>query len=142
MAVTQRRLAARQDTPANVPMPMTLECKVVNTFSERTLTVRLPDKAGGPQRTAWQRAWQGLKQAEEAGWPTRGAQQLYARAVGLGDRIAYATTGGAWDELKFFFPPGEGSVYGQLIGKPGLYAFVTIDWSKGYYMNCTFRHLP
>lgn len=63
---------------------------VLNVFSERTVFVRLPDKAGGPQRTAWQRAFQGLKQAEEEGYPPYGAPHLWASGAGS-DRVAFAT---------------------------------------------------
>lgn len=104
--VTARRIAAHAgDTPANVPIPMTLTCKVINDFANRTLFVRLPDTAGGTQRVAWRRAQQALVQAENEGYQSqRGAPQLWARGVGAGDRIAYGTPGDAWDTLKFFFP--------------------------------------
>jgi hypothetical protein len=114
---------------------------VLNVFSERTVFVRLPDKAGGPQRTAWQRAFQGLKQAEEEGYPPYGAPHLWASGAGS-DRVAFATPGDAWDTLRFFFPVDPGSAYSKLIGKPGLFAWVTVDLSKGYFMGCSFRHRP
>jgi hypothetical protein len=46
----------------------------------------------------------------------------------------------------FFFPPGEQAyvkqAYSMLVGKPGLYALVTVDNAKGFFMNCTFLHRP
>jgi hypothetical protein len=123
---------------------MTLTCKVINDFANRTLFVRLPDTAGGTQRVAWRRAQQALVQAENEGYQSqRGAPQLWARGVGAGDRIAYGTPGDAWDTLKFFFPaPDPAAAYSKLIGKPGLYALVTVDNAKGFFMGCSFLHRP
>jgi hypothetical protein len=62
------------------------------------------------------------------------------------DRIAYGAPGDAYTLKFFFFPPGEQAyvkqAYSMLVGKPGLYALVTVDNAKGFFMNCTFLHRP
>jgi hypothetical protein len=136
--VTARRIAAHQDTAPPVPSPLAIDAICINDFANRTIFVRLPDHTTGSQRIAWSNAFAALQLAEESGYPTRGAPSLGARFQN-NDRIARAVPGDL-ASLKFFFPPDPSSVYSKLIGKPGLYAIVTVDRAFGYFMNCKFLH--
>jgi hypothetical protein len=49
----------------------------------------------------------------------------------------------AGDHLSLLvqFPPGETS-FSQLIGKPGLFAWVSVDRSTGRFIGVKFSHRP
>jgi hypothetical protein len=48
--------------------------------------------------------------------------------------------------LTLLFPFAAGTtgakVYAELVGRPGLYAFVTADKSARYFLGVTFKHRP
>ena len=99
----------------------------------RTLSVRLPQTEVGYSRLLWREAFQAYVKAEESGWG--GDVQLWA-----GDRDAYAVPG-ELQTLNFHFPPSV-AAYAQLVGKPGLYAIVTIDRGTSRFLSVRFLNLP
>jgi hypothetical protein len=120
-----------------VPKPIVVDAPVFNDVANRTLVVRRPENASGYQKLAWREAHGAYLRAEEAGWPPSGPPFLRASGGGESD-IAYAVVGDSLT-LLFAFPPGK-SVYAELVSKPGLAAFVTVDRSTGYFMGVKFRH--
>jgi hypothetical protein len=137
--VTARRVAAHQDTADVVPQPLTIEAVVVNDFAARTLFVRLGDTVTGSAREAWQRGYNALRLLEDSGYSRQTIPDLWASMKGA-DRISHAAAGDA-SMLKFFFEPGN-TAYSQLVGKPRLYALVTVNRATGYFMGCKFLHRP
>ena len=120
-----------------LPQPLALDGVVYSDVSTRTLFVRLPDAAGGHARSLWGQAYQQLRKAEESG---RAASVPTLWASGAGKTsIAHGVPGEA-GTLKFHFYPGKDSAYSELVGKPGLFAYVTIDRSTGQFLGVTFRN--
>jgi hypothetical protein len=120
-----------------VPRPIVVDAPVSNDIANRTLIVRRPENVGGTALLAWREAHSAYRRAEEAGWPPTGPPFLRASGGGEQD-IAYAIVGDNLT-LRFAFPPGK-SVYAELVGKPGLAAWVTVDASTRWFQRVTFRH--
>lgn len=121
-----------------LPEPQAIDAVVFVDAVERTLTVRLPDAAGGYSKLLWRDAWQALRQGQEAGWPPDAAPWIYADLAG-GDRSVYGrpAEGGT---LQFQFPPGAPG-FAALISKPGVIAVVTADRSTRRFMACRFLNV-
>ena len=75
--------------------------------------------------------------SEQSGWPGAGAPFLWARGAGQSD-IAHGLPGDNLT-LLFHFPTGK-TEYRELVSKPGLMAFVSIDRSTGWFTSVKFRH--
>jgi hypothetical protein len=129
-------VTAMATTP--VPKPIVVDAPVSNDIANRTLIVRRPENVGGFQKLAWREAHGAYRRAEEAGWPTSGPPFLRASGGGESD-IAYAVAGDNLT-LLFAFPPGK-SVYAELVSRPGLAAFVTVDASTRWFQSVRFRHV-
>jgi hypothetical protein len=83
----------------------------------------------------WQQGWQQLRRSEESGWPKDGAPWVWASTPS-----AYQVVhGGAAENgsLKFHFPAGTAG-YGELVGKPGLVAIVTVDRGTHHILGVKF----
>jgi hypothetical protein len=121
--------------------PLTITAPVVNDVANMTLIVRRPENAGGSEKLLWREAHQQLVKAEELGWPVS-TPILRANAPG-NYQFAHAAPGPNLT-LLFAFAVGTpgAKVYAELVGKPGLYAFVTADKSARYFLGVTFRHRP
>jgi hypothetical protein len=124
-----------------LPQPLTITAPVSVDFANMSLVVRRPDAAGGSEKLLWREAHAALVQAEERGWPN-GTRFVYGSAPG-NYQFAHAAPG---PNLTLLFPFAVGTtgakVYAELVGKPGLYAFVTADRSARYFLGVTFRHRP
>lgn len=125
-----------------LPQPLAISAPVTVDFANMALVVRRPDAAGGYERLLWREAHQALVKAEELGWPAS-TPFVWGNAPGTGpDSYQFAhATAGANLALLFGFTPGteNARIYAQLVGKPGLYAFVTADKSARLFMGVTFR---
>jgi hypothetical protein len=110
------------------------DCAVTNDILNRTLVVRLPEKAGGYEKLLWREAYAAYRAAEEIGWQ-RDTGPLWASALGS-DRLTYAATGDL-QTLRIHFEPGK-TVYAQLIAKPGLRALVTLDRGSRRFLGVRF----
>ena len=82
-----------------------------------------------------------MLQAEELGWP-RSKQFVWGSAPG-NYQFAHAAPGPNLT-LLFGFVVGTpaAQVYAELVGRPGLSAFVTADKSTRYFLGVTFRNRP
>jgi hypothetical protein len=101
----------------------------------RTLTVRLSELENGYARLHWKTAHRALVQAEETRWRT--AQTVWASAPGA---LQVAPVAAAPDgTLLVHFPSGE-QAFQNLIGKPGLFAFVSVDRATGRFIGVKFRN--
>jgi hypothetical protein len=119
-----------------VPSPHAIVGVVSPLFTERALVVRIADSEAGYARSAWRTAYQALKQAEQNGWRTSG--RTVRGSTDTTDSVAYAVAG---DDvfgglLKFRF--NDDSAYLQLVGNPGLTAFVLLDRSSHRLLRCKF----
>jgi hypothetical protein len=79
--------------------------------------------------------------AEESGWPSN-TRFVWGSAPG-NYQFAHAAPGPNLTLLFAFAvgtPPAK--VYAELVGRPGLSAFVTADKSTRYFLGVTFRHSP
>jgi hypothetical protein len=124
---------------AVLPQPLAINAPVTNDVSNMTLVVRRPDAAGGYEKLLWRQAHEALVKAEESGWP---ASTPYVWGSAPGNyQFAHATPGPNLT-LLFAFTVGTPAVkvYAELVGKPGLFAFVTADKSARYFLGVTFRH--
>ena len=128
---------AVKSTSTPLPSPMAMLGLVTIDNWQRNLIVRRPENLSGYEKLAWRRGHELLVQAEQSGWPSTGAPFVYAHGAGQTD-IAYAVPGDNLT-LKFHFPAGK-DAYRELVSKPGLTAFVTVDRSTGFFMSCRFRH--
>jgi hypothetical protein len=117
---------------------MAVDGAVTADYEARTLAVRLPDTAGGHAMSLWRQAYGQLRAAEEAGWP---ASHPWFWGGAFGHRQLVHGKPGDGLQLVFHFPVGE-SAYSRLIGKPGLYAIVTIDRGLCQFMSCQFIQRP
>jgi hypothetical protein len=124
----------RATTP--LPQPLTVAAPVTNDVMSRTLIVRRPRDAGGYQKLLWREAHEALRQSEEAGWPLSGAPWLSAAGAGQRD-IARGLTGPNL-ALHFHFPVGVAAYY-DLVSRPVLRAYVTVDKNTGFFTGVTFR---
>jgi hypothetical protein len=124
-----------------VPSPLAIAAPVTNDVANMTLIVRRPEAAGGSEKLLWRESHQALARAEESGWPAS-TQFVWGSAPG-NYQFGYATPGENLT-LKFVFAPGTAAatVYAQLVGKPGLFAFVTADKGTRRFLGVTFRHRP
>jgi hypothetical protein len=121
-----------------LPSPQAIDAVVFVDAVERTLTVRLPDAAGGYSELLWRDAWQALRQGQEAGWPPGSAEWVYADLPG-GDRSVAGQPGEA-GTLVFRFPPGAPG-FAALISRPGVAAIVTADRSTRRFLSCRFLNV-
>jgi hypothetical protein len=121
-----------------LPQPQAISAVVFVDAVSRTLTARLPDKAGGYERLLWTQAWQQLRRAQEAGWPASGAPWIFADVPG-GDRSVHGvpTEGGT---LSFSFPVGTPG-FGALVSKPGVSAIVVVDRGTERFVSCRFLNV-
>jgi hypothetical protein len=120
-----------------VPQPVVMTGVVGRDLAGRTLTVRLSELASGYERLQWKTAHQALVQAEETGWRRGGS--VWASGGG-GVQVAHVLP--APDgTLTVPFPSGE-QAFQNLIGKPGLFAYVSADRSTGRFIGVSFKHRP
>ena len=102
-----------------LPQPVVMTGVVGKDLAGRTLTVRLSELASGYERLNWRTAHQALQREEESGWRT--ARPVWASAPGA---FQVAPVVAAPDgTLLVHFPPGE-QAFSQLVGRPGLFAWV------------------
>jgi hypothetical protein len=86
----------------------------------------------------WKESYAALRWGEEAGW--YGHSTVYA-STDKSDKVASAVAGDPvfGGLLRFSFAPGEES-YVQLVGRPGLSAFVMLDREARRFLSVKFRH--
>ena len=120
-----------------VPQPVVVLGVVDRDLASRTLSVRPSELASGYEKLNWRTAHQALVQAEQTGWRT--AQTVWASAPGA-FQVA-SVVAGPYQSLVAHFPSGE-QAFAQLIGKPGLFAWVSIDRSTGKYIGVRFLNRP
>jgi hypothetical protein len=118
-----------------VPQPQAITASVWVDAVTRTLTVRLPDHAGGYEQMLWTQAWQQLRRAQAAGWPTSGAPWLFAD-LPHARQVVHAQPGEG-GTLSFTFPVGTPG-FAELVGRPGVFAIVTVDRSSQQFRTCRF----
>ena len=116
---------------------MAVVAAVSNDVLSRTLSVRLPENAGGYEKLLWREAFAAYKAAEERRWSGR-VSPLWATALGA-DRLTYALPGDL-QTLKFTFERGK-TVYSQLISKP-VSAIVTVDRGTSRFRTVRLLHRP
>jgi hypothetical protein len=118
-----------------VPSPVVMTGVVGRDLQGRTLTVRLSELASGYERLHWKTAHRALLRAEETGW--RNARTVWASAPGA---YQVAPVNAAPDgTLLVHFPSGE-QAFQTLIGKPGLFAYVSADRSAGTFIAVRFSN--
>jgi hypothetical protein len=122
-----------------LPQPQAISGVVWIDAVERTLTVRLPDQAGGYERMLWTQAWQQLRRAQEAGWPDGRAPWVFADLPGA--RQVVHGQPGEGGTLRFTFPPKTPG-FAELISKPGVIAIVTVDRGSQRFLSCKFLNRP
>jgi hypothetical protein len=122
-----------------LPQPTAISAPVTADFANMALIVRRPEAAGGSEKLLWREAHAALVKAEELGWP-RNTQFVWGSAPGH-YQFAHAAPGPNLT-LLFTFLPGTptAKVYAELVGKPGLYAFVTADKSARHFLGVAFKH--
>jgi hypothetical protein len=116
-----------------LPQPLVTDGVVGVDVAGRTLTVRLSELANGYQRLWWKTGHQALVRAEESGWRSGRAVLASAPAAFHVAPVASAPDG----TLVVRFPSGE-QAFQNLIGKPGLAAFVSVDRSTGTFIGVRF----
>ena len=99
--------------------------------------MRLSETASGYERLLWRQAWLQLKAAVEDGWRNHG----FVWASAPGAYQAVHVNPGDFQTLTAHFPPSV-TAYSELISKPGLVAFVSVDRSTSRFMGVTFKHRP
>ena len=129
-------MAIAATTP--LPQPSAISAPVTVDFANMALIVRRPDTAGGYERLLWREAHAALVKAEEVGWS--GAPTVWGNAPS-NRQFGHARPGPNLT-LVFGFLPGTAAakVYAALVGRPGLYAFVTADKSARHFLGVSFRH--
>jgi hypothetical protein len=120
-----------------LPQPVVVLGVVDRDLAQRSLLVRPSELASGYERLNWRTAHQALHQAQEAGWRT--GQTVWASAPGA-FQVA-PVVAGDFLSLLVHFPSGE-QAFSQLIGKPGLFAWVLVDRSTGRFIGVKFSHRP
>jgi hypothetical protein len=126
--------------------PLTVSAPVENDFYARTLIVSRPRDASGYQSLLWRESHQALLLADRRGatnlppWAINTFPTVWASTDGS-YQFAFATPGDGLT-LRFTFNPGTpaSKIYGELVSKPGLYAFVTVDRSSHRFLSVKFRH--
>jgi hypothetical protein len=121
------------------PSPLAISAPVVADFANMVLMVRRPQDAGGHAALLWREAHAALVQAEERGWPAS-TSFVYGSAPGH-YQFGHAAPGPNLT-LLFGFAVGTpgAKVYAELVSKPGLSAFVTVDRSTRRFLGVTFRN--
>jgi hypothetical protein len=119
-----------------LPAPLTTDGVVTNDVATRTLIVARPDQASGYEKLWWRTAHGELVKAEQSGWAGQ-TPYLYAHTAEA-HNIAHGLPGDNLS-LEFHFPTGV-AAYAELVSRPGLTAFVTIDKSTGWFMGVRFLH--
>ena len=101
--------------------------------------VRRPKDTTGYAAFLWRQAHEALVNAEERGWPSS-MRFVWCSAPGKPDLVHAAP--GQNLTLRFHFPAGSpaGKVYTEMVGKPGLSAFVVVDRETHYFLGVKFRH--
>lgn len=124
-----------------LPQPLAITAPVTVDFANMALVVRRPEAAGGYEKLLWREAHQALVKAEESGWPAS-TPYLWASAPGH-NQFGHAAPGPNLT-LLFAFVVGTpaAKVYAELVGRAGLFAFVTADKSARRFLGVTFRHRP
>lgn len=120
-----------------VPQPVVVLGVVDRDLASRTLSVRPSELSSGYERLNWRTAHQALVQAEESGW--RSGRPVWASAPGV-FQVAHVVAG-PYQSLVAHFPSGE-QAFQNLIGKPGLFAFVSVDRSTGRFIGVKFGNRP
>jgi hypothetical protein len=120
-----------------LPQPIVVLGVVAVDLPSRTLQVRASELASGHEKLNWRTAHQALRQAEETGWRTGGT--VYASAPGA-YQVAHVNPGD-FLSLLVRFPPGE-QAFSQLLSRPGLFAWVSVDRSTGKFIGVKFSHRP
>jgi hypothetical protein len=120
-----------------VPQPIVVLGVVDRDIANRTLQVRPSELASGYEKLNWRTAHQALVQAEQTGWRSGGT--VYASAPGA-FQVAHVVAGD-FLSLVAHFPSGE-QAFSQLVGKPGLFAWVSVDRSTGRFLRVAFDNRP
>jgi hypothetical protein len=121
-----------------VPQPVVVLGVVDRDIAQRSLSVRPSELASGYERLHWRTAHLALRQAEETGWRT--AQGVVWASTPNAFQVAQVVAGD-YLSLLVHFPQGE-QAFTQLIRKPGLFAWVSVDRSTGRFIGASFRHRP
>lgn len=109
---------------------------VVDTdLAQRIFAVRLSELSSGYERLQWRTAHQASVGAEQLGWRSGGV--VLASAPGA-FQVAQVVPG-PFHSLVVRFPSGAQS-FADLVGRPGLFAFVSVDRSTGRFINVNFNH--
>jgi hypothetical protein len=121
-----------------LPTPLAVDGVVAIDTPSRTLAVRLSESAGGYEQHLWREAHGALSREQDSGW--RGATStVWCSAPG--QRNIMAATAGDFQMLLARFRPGE-SAYTELVGRPRLYAIVTMDRELARFLAVKFLHRP
>jgi hypothetical protein len=131
---------ARATATEALPQPRAVTAAVFADVVSRTLTARVSESENSYSRLLWADGWRALRQAYEAGWPDDAAPWVFCDGPGVAARTIHGvpTEGGG---LSFTFPVGTAG-FGELIGKPGLYAVATADVSTRYLSTVRFLNRP
>jgi hypothetical protein len=124
-----------------LPQPLAISAPVTIDFANMALTVRRPENAGGYEKLLWREAHAALVKAEEQGWPAS-TSFVYGSAPG-NYQFGHATPGPNLT-LLFGFAVGTptAKVYAELVSRPGLSAFATVDKSTRRFLGVSFRNRP
>jgi hypothetical protein len=133
-------ISTRAVKPATtpVPSPMAVVGVVSSIIPERALVVRISDTASGYERSAWRTAHQALRAAEQNGWRT--SDPTVWASTPQADRVASAVAGDPifGGLLRFVFY--SEAPYMQLVGQPGLTAFVMVDRGTQRFLSVKFKN--
>jgi hypothetical protein len=121
-----------------VPEPIVVLGVVDRDLAQRSLSVRPSELASGYEKLNWRIAHQALVQAVQTGW-RGGHPTVWASAPGA-YQVAPVVSG-PYQSLEVHFPSGV-EAFHQLIGKPGLFAWVSVDRSTGRFIGVSFKHRP
>jgi hypothetical protein len=121
-----------------VPQPVVVLGVVDRDLAQRSLLVRPSELASGYEKLNWRTAHQALRQSEETGWRS-GHPVVWASTPNA--RQVAPVVAGDFLSLLVHFHSGE-QAFSQLIGKPGLFAFVSVDRSSGRFIGVSFKHRP
>jgi hypothetical protein len=121
-----------------VPSPMAIVGVVSPIASEHVLMVRIADSESGYARSAWRIAFQALKSAAENGWRT--SDPTVWASTDKAIDVAHVTAGdpifGGLLRATFNAP----QAYLQLVGNPGLTAFVMVDRETQRFLSVKFKN--
>ena len=116
-----------------LPQPVVITGVVDRDLPSRSLSVRPSELSSGIERLNWRTAHTALVQAEQTGWRT--ARPVWASAPGA-HQVAHVVPG-PYLSLEVHFPSGV-EAFQNLIGKPGLFAYVSVDKSTGRFTAVRF----